>query len=259
MANIRTDHRYDVVILGSGSAAFAAAIKASELGARVAMTEQNTIGGTCVNAGCIPSKNLIQAAELYYTPVHTAYKSLRMSGGNLDFGGLIRQKDRLVQKLRRKKYIEIADGDDKITLLKGHAGFVSKNQVQVGDQVVEASKFLVATGTRTCIPDFPGIEKVMVLGSAEAFELKKIPKSMVIIGGGVIALELGQMFHRFGTKVTILHRGGHVLSEFDPEVAESIQKILIEEGVDITGSIMKCNTWESGKGNAILSVYGQRI
>lgn len=233
MENIRANHRFDVVILGSGSAAFAAAIKASELGSRVAMTENGTVGGTCVNVGCIPSKNLIQAAELYYTPAHNAYEGLRLLTGELDFAALIRQKDRLVKQLRQKKYIDIAEGDEKISILKGHSRFVSKNQVQVGDQVVEAAKFLIATGSRACIPNFPGIDRVKYLTSTEAFDLKRLPKSMVIIGGGFIALELGQMFYRFGTKVTILERSGHVLSGFDEEVADSIQKILMEEGVSI--------------------------
>lgn len=225
--------RFDLVILGSGSAAFAAAIKASELGARVAMTENGTIGGTCVNVGCIPSKNLIQAAELYYTPVHTLYKGLGMQNGKLDFAALIRQKDQLVKKLRQKKYIDIADGDEKITILKGHARFISKNQVQVSDQVLKAPRLLIATGSRSCIPNTPGIDKVKHLTSTEALDFKRLPKSMVIIGGGFIALELGQMFHRFGTKVTILERGRHVLSGFDEELAEVIQKILEEEGLTI--------------------------
>lgn len=225
--------RYDLVILGSGSAAFAAAIKASELGARVAMTEHRAIGGTCVNVGCIPSKNLIQAAELYYAPAHTSYQGLGTRSGKFDFSALIRQKDRLVQTLRRKKYIDIAEADEKITILKGYARFLSKHQLQVGDRVVEALRFLIATGSRPCIPEFPGIDKVAYLTSTEAFQLKKLPKSMVIIGGGAIALELGQMFHRFGTKITILERGRRVLSGWDDEVAEAIQRILIEEGVRI--------------------------
>ncbi|MBI3606907.1 MAG: mercury(II) reductase [Nitrospirae bacterium] len=233
MPHLTGNDRYDLLILGSGSAAFAAAIKASELGARVAMTEHRVIGGTCVNVGCIPSKNLIHAAEIYYAPAHTAYQGLGRRSGKLDFAALIRQKDRLVETLRRKKYIDIAEGDENITILKGHARFISKHQLQVGDRVVEAPKFLIATGSRACIPEFPGMDQVTYLTSTEAFELKSLPKSMVIIGGGVIALELGQMFHRFGTKVTILLRGAHVLSEFDPEVAESIQKVLIEEGVGI--------------------------
>jgi len=242
-----SSNSFDIVIFGSGSAAFAAAIKASEFGARVAMTENGVIGGTCVNVGCIPSKNLIQVAELYYSPTHTAYKGFRLRNGPLDFAALIRQKDQLVKRLRQKKYIDIAEGDEKIVILKGHARFVSKNQVQVGDQMIEAPKFLIATGSRACIPNFPGIDKVRYLTSTEAFELKKLPKSMVIIGGGFIALELGQMFHRFGTKVTILERSGHVLSGFDEEVADSIQKILREEGLMIQTQVRITKVAEKGR------------
>ncbi len=138
-----------------------------------------------------------------------------------------------MKKLRQKKYIDIADGDEKITILGGQARWVSKNQVQVGDQIVEAAKFLIATGSRACIPNFPGIDQIEYLTSTEALELKKLPKSMVIIGGGFIALELGQMFHRFGTRVTILERGKHLLSGFDEEVADAMQRILSLEGVGI--------------------------
>lgn len=233
MAKSHLNESYDLVILGSGSAAFAAAIKASELGAKVAMTESGTIGGTCVNVGCIPSKNLIQAAELRYLPTHTSYKGLSIRSGKLDFAALIRKKDLLVKKLRQKKYIDIADGDNNITILKGRARFESKNRVQVDDQIVEAPKFLIATGSRACIPNFPGIDQVKYLTSTEAFGLKRLPKSMVIIGGGVIGLEMGQMFHRFGTKVTVLQRSSHVLSGFDEEVAGSLQDILIKEGLAI--------------------------
>lgn len=258
MVNIKQhSNRFDLVILGSGSAAFAAAIKASELGARVAMTENGTIGGTCVNVGCIPSKNLIHAAELYYAPTHTAYTGLRMQSGKLDFAALIRQKEQLVKKLRQKKYIDIAEGDEKITILRGPSRFVAKNQVQVGDQIVEAPRFLIATGSRACIPNFPGIDKVKYLTSTEAFELKELPKSMIIIGGGFIALELGQMFHRFGTKATILERGGHVLSGFDEEVADSIQKILIEEGVSIHTHAVAIQVVQKAKGiQVVVTVNG---
>lgn len=116
-----TDRSFDVVILGSGSAAFAAAIKATELGARVALTEAGTVGGTCVNVGCIPSKTLIRAAELSYASAHTAYRGLRVPQGRVDFAALVRQKDRLVRRLRQHKYLEVAEGNDKITLLKGRA------------------------------------------------------------------------------------------------------------------------------------------
>mgnify|MGYP001615330598 CR=1 FL=1 len=224
---------FDLVILGSGSAAFAAAIKASELGARVAMTENGTIGGTCVNVGCIPSKNLIEAAREYYSQSHISFKGIGCRNGDLDLASLIRQKDRLVSHLRNKKYIHIARNDPNISIIKGRARFLSKTEVEVGNRVIEAPKFIIATGARSCIPLFLGIDKVRYITSREAFKLKKPPRSMIIIGGGFISLELGQMFHRLGTNVTILERGPHVLRGFDEEAARSIQNILMDEGISI--------------------------
>lgn len=224
---------FDLVILGSGSAAFAAAIKASELGANVVMTESGTIGGTCVNVGCIPSKNLIQAAKEYYSQSHTSFKGIGCRNGDLDLASLIKHKDRLVRQLRNKKYIDIAKNDPKISIIKGRARFLSKTEVEVGDSIIEAPRFIIATGARACIPLFLGIDKVRYITSTEAFKLERLPRSMIIIGGGFISLELGQMFHHLGTKITILERGPHVLKGFDEEVARSIQGILVDEGISI--------------------------
>ncbi|MBI5746743.1 MAG: mercury(II) reductase [Nitrospirae bacterium] len=224
---------FDLVILGSGSAAFAAAIKASELGANVAMTESGTIGGTCVNVGCIPSKNLIQAAKEYYSQSHTTFKGIVSKNGRLDLATLIKQKDRLVNLLRNKKYIDIAKNDPNVSIIRGRARFLSKTELEVGDKIVEAPRFIIATGSRACIPLFVGIDKVRYITSTEAFKLERLPRSMIIIGGGFISLELGQMFHRLGTKITILERGPHVLKGFDEEVARSIQDILAGEKISI--------------------------
>lgn len=224
---------FDLVILGSGSAAFAAAIKASELGANVAMTESGTIGGTCVNVGCIPSKSLIHAAKGYYGQSHTSFKGIGCRNGDLDLASLIRQKDSLVSHLRNKKYIDIAKNDPNISIIKGRARFLSKTEVEVGDSIIESPRFIIATGARSCIPLFVGIDKIRYITSTEAFKLKRLPRSMIIIGGGFISLELGQMFHRLGTKVTILERGSHLLSGFDEEVARSIQDILAGEKIAI--------------------------
>ena len=225
---------FDVVIVGAGSAAFAAAIKASDLGATVAMIESGAIGGTCVNVGCIPSKNLIEAADLYHSVMGpNRYRGLSFGRAQLDFAGLIEQKDQLVTTLRQKKYLDVAQGREGISIMKGQGHFIGPQQIVVNEEVVTGRQVLIATGTRACIPPFPGLESVPYLTSTEAFMLKKLPVSMMIIGGGVIALELGQMFQRFGVRVTILERGPHVLSGFDEEVAHSIQGLLQNEGLNI--------------------------
>lgn len=234
-----TAERFDLVILGSGSAAFAAAIKAAELGARVAMTENRQIGGTCVNRGCIPSKNLIRAAEIYHSGNHQPFCGLNLAQQGLDAGELIAQKDELVERLRHKKYIDIVEENERITLFAGPARFVARDRIRVGEEILAAPKFLVATGARPRTEvGIEGLSRVDyltsdLLASGEPMELKTLPRSWVIIGGGFIACELGQMFRRLGAEVILLERGPRLLSGLDEEVADSLGKILEEEGVRI--------------------------
>ncbi|MBI1924343.1 mercury(II) reductase [Candidatus Poribacteria bacterium] len=224
--------RFDVVILGSGSAAFAAAIKASELGANVAMTEYDQIGGTCVNRGCIPSKNLIAAAELVYKSEHPPFRGLEGKRLGVDYPQLIRQKDELVEQLRAKKYIDIAAGDERIEIVSGRARFLSGTEVEVGETVLESEKFLIATGSRPSVPPITGLQNVGFLNSRQAFELKELPKSLIVIGGGYIAMEMSQMFQRLGTQVTVLARSG-ILRGFEPDVAKALKTYLEEEGIEM--------------------------
>ncbi len=230
---------FDLVILGSGSAAFAAALKASELGARVAMTENRQVGGTCVNRGCIPSKNLIRAAEIYHSGNHQPFPGLALTQQGVKAEELIAQKDELVEHLRYQKYLNVVKENARLRIFSGQARFVARDKVQVGDTVLLAPKFLVATGARARTEvGIEGLSQVDyltsdLLTSGEPMELKTLPKSWVIIGGGFIACELGQMFRRLGAKVTLLVRGNRLISGFDGEVAAVLRKVLEEEGVQV--------------------------
>ncbi|MFQ6043882.1 MAG: FAD-dependent oxidoreductase, partial [Candidatus Poribacteria bacterium] len=232
MASTNT-RRLDLVILGSGSAAFAAAIKAADLGAKVAMTEYDQIGGTCVNRGCIPSKNLIAAAELVYKSEHPPFEGLEGKRLGVDFAKLMRQKDELVEQLRAKKYIDIVNSDENIELVvSGKARFLSNKAVRAGDTVLEAEKFLIATGSRPSVPPIQGLRETGFLNSRQAFELTELPKSLLVIGGGYVALEMSQMFQRLGTQVTMLVRS-QILRGFEPDVVHALQSYLEEEGIQI--------------------------
>lgn len=195
------------MILGSGSTAFAAALAAQELGKTAVMTEERPIGGTCVNRGCLPSKNLIEAAKLIYDAAHPRYPGLQPCRIALDFAALVAQKDDVVHEYRKKKYESLVDG--RITIEKGHVRFVDPHTVEVGGKQIRGDKVLIATGSRPVPPDIDGLDRVPYLTSDlltvdEPMELRELPKSLLIVGGGYIALELGQMFSRFGTEVTIL-------------------------------------------------------
>jgi len=230
---------YDLVILGSGSTAFAAAIRAAELGKTAVMTENRTLGGTCVNRGCLPSKNLIEAARIYWEGTQPRYPGLRSKGMEIDFRELIRQKDEVIHDYRDKKYQSIITDADRIKVYTGHAAFIAPDAVEVDGRRLTGKHFLIATGSRPVVPSIEGLGEVPyltsdLLTSDEPMELWDLPGSLVIAGGGYIALELGQMFQRFGTAVTILEQSERILPRYEPEVSAALTEILQEEGVSIT-------------------------
>jgi len=209
--NAMNNDIYDLVILGSGSTAFAAATRAKELGKTAVMTEVRTLVGTCVNRGCLPSKNLIEAARLVFDAAHPRYAGLTAASLRLDFPALIAQKDELISEYRDQHYASLVDEPDQrlIEVVPGHVALFDPHTIAVtasdgtvrhlsGDQV------LIATGSSPVIPEVPGLSRTPyltsdLLTSREELELKALPGSLLILGGGYIALELGQMFARFGT------------------------------------------------------------
>lgn len=230
--------RFDLVILGSGSTAFAAALRAAELGKTAAMAESRTLGGTCVNRGCLPSKNLIEAARIIWEAQHPRYPGLRPARIEVDFQELVRQKDEIVHYYRDRKYNSIVAGTDRIRVYNGQAAFVSDHAVSVDGQVLQGERFLIATGARPKLPPIQGLDEVPfltsdLLAADESQELSHLPKSLIIIGGGYVALELGQMFHRFGCEVTILERSRAILKDYEPEVSLAVTEILRNEGVGL--------------------------
>ena len=203
--------RYDLVILGSGSTAFAAALKAAELGKTAVMTESRTVGGTCVNRGCLPSKNLIEAARIYWEAQHPRFPGLGGKKLELDFRALIAGKDEVIASYRGRKYEAILGESDKISIVEGRAALLDPHTVQVSGRSLVGDQILVATGSRPAAPSIAGLDRVPyltsdLLTSEEDLELTLQPRSLVVIGGGYIALELAQMFGRFGTAVTLIQR-----------------------------------------------------
>ena len=231
------NNHYDLVILGSGSTAFAAALRAQELGKTSVMTEERTIGGTCVNRGCLPSKNLIEAARIVFDAAHPRYPGLAPAEIKIDFRELIRQKDDVIHGYRKKKYESLVGGQ--FSIEQGHVEFVDAHTVEVSGKRLTAERILIATGSRLVVPPIEGLESVPYLTSDlltndEPMELTECPKSLLIVGGGYIALELGQMFSRFGTKVTILERNPQLLTHgYEPETGQTIGAIFAEEGIRV--------------------------
>jgi mercuric reductase len=230
--NEKTKYDYDLAIIGSGSASFAAAIKATELGKKVVIIEKGTLGGTCVNVGCVPSKNLIRAAETKHRAEHSNFNSVTTSGASVDFSQLIQDKDKLVESLREAKYQSVLDQNDNVIRMEGFGSFIDNHTIDVSGNKISAEKILIATGSKPFIPPIDGLAEAGYLTSTTAFELTELPKEIAVLGGGYIALEIAQMFHRLGTKVTIIQRSRILFSE-DDDVSLVVSKHFEDEGITI--------------------------
>ncbi len=238
-----------LIILGGGSAAFAAAIRARENGARVTIINDGLpIGGTCVNVGCVPSKTLIWAAETLYRARHSPFDGIESAGDLKDFAALIGQKDLLVDQLRQEKYLDILKKLEGVELIEGRGRLESAVSVRVGERLVEGSHVLIATGARPMIPPIAGLSEVGYLTSKEAFELETLPESLLVIGGSYIALEIAQLFTRLGSRVTLLQRSERILSAHPPEIGNGLAGYLAEEGMEIvTGNMIQSVSEEKGR------------
>ncbi len=222
----------DVAIIGAGSAGFAAAIRAAELGARALLVGHGTIGGTCVNVGCVPSKALIRAVE----PLHQAHSAARFAGirvrGELhDWRAMRAQKDALVDEMRRTKYVDLLPEYPNVTYRAGRARLLPEG-VAIDDAPMHAGATILATGAAPAVPAIPGLERTPWLTSTTALELDALPASLLVIGGGVIACELGQMFARAGTHVTIVCRS-RLLPHAEPEIGAALEDYLGGEGIAV--------------------------
>jgi mercuric reductase len=224
---------HDIAILGSGSTAFAAALRAQASGAKVVMIEKSVLGGTCINWGCIPSKTLIHTALFYQEARLGARIGLGLSTNDIDQDLLMAHKENVVKYLRTSKYLDVLHNVPGLRLVKGTGRFVGPERLETEDEIIECGKILVATGGFPRIPDLPGLHEVGYLTSRQALLMKEFPKSLVIVGGGVIALELGQMYNRFGTRVTVLEHGPRLLHNVEIEPVLALQRALTDEGMDI--------------------------
>lgn len=225
--------RYDFVILGSGTTAFAGALKGAEMGARVLMVEQAQLGGTCVNWGCVPSKTLIAKAEAHFEARRSAPYGVNLTAALPDCGRLMAAKQAAVETVRSASYQKVLEGNPRIDVLRGHGRFLSPRELQVGADILVFDRFLIACGGVPRTLRIPGLADVDYLTSYSALHLPCFPKSLIIIGGGVIALEMGQMFCRFGVDVTIVERGERLLKDFDPRLTALYQHIVESEGMSL--------------------------
>ncbi len=233
-------HDLDLMVIGGGSAAFAAAIRAAELGAKVGVAEAGVIGGTCLNRGCLPTKNLLYAAGRYHLYGRNFFPGLPHGSDAINFQEIIGQKNALVTEMRKQKYLDVLEAFPAIQYFSDRAQFVDDHCVQVDGKQVSAEYFLIATGASPVAPPIPGLKESGYITYKESLDLDKLPARMVVIGGGAIGLEIGQMYARFGTKVTILEALPRIAPMEEPEISEALKKYLSEESIEIhTGASVR--------------------
>ena len=228
---------YDLAVVGAGSAGFSAAITAADEGAKVALIGYGTIGGTCVNVGCVPSKALIRAAETLHIGQNAKrFDGIEASSQVVDWKAAVRQKQTLVDDLRKAKYSDLLPAYDSVSYLEGEAAFLENGSLSVGDTIIDAKKVIIATGTRPALPSIQGIENVPYLTSTTALELEALPESLLVIGAGYIGAEIAQIFARAGVKVTIISRRG-MLPEAEPEIGQALTEYFQDEGITVISDI----------------------
>jgi mercuric reductase len=226
----KTNGSYDIAVIGAGSAGFSAAITAAEQGAHVALIGHGTIGGTCVNTGCVPSKTLIRATEsLHQVRAAARFAGIRGDGQIEDWRAVIQQKDELVLSLRQAKYLDLLSGYNTVAYLEGRAR-LADGGVSLNGGAVKTGKIIIATGASPSLPPIPGIDSVPYLTSTAALELERLPKSLLVLGGGYVGCELGQMFARAGVKITIVDIVP-ILSAGEPEISKALAQYFREEGI----------------------------
>jgi dihydrolipoamide dehydrogenase len=224
---------YDVLVIGSGPGGYVAAIRAAQLGLKTACAEsRDTLGGTCLNVGCIPSKALLHASELFEeAALGTLAKwGIKTTGVEVDLDAMHASRKEAVKGLTQG--VEFLFKKNKVEWLKGHASFESADTVKVGDRIVRAKNIVIATGSS--VTPLPGIEvdQQRIVDSTGALELGQVPKRLAVIGGGVIGLELGSVWRRLGSQVTVVEFLDQILPGFDGDVRKEANKVFKKQGVE---------------------------
>lgn len=245
-----SDRNFDLAVIGAGSAGFSAAITAAGEGKQVALIGFGTIGGTCVNVGCVPSKTMIRAAEtLHHSAASSRFSGIESQARVTDWTALITQKEKLVSDLRQAKYMDLLPAYNNVSYIEGQAA-LADGGVSVNGNLIKADNVVIATGSSVSVPPIPGIDKVSYLTSTTALKLQEQPKSLIVMGGGYIGCELAQMFARMGTEVTVVFRS-RLLPEAEPEISDALTEYFEIEGISTIGELAYTSVNQTDNGIAL--------
>lgn len=237
---------FDLMVIGAGSGGFAAAIKGAELGQNVALVEDGTIGGTCVNVGCVPSKTLIRAMETYHLAGEGRFRGVDTRKEGLNWPEVKAHKDELVAELRQAKYLDVLEAYPQITYIQGRANFASETTIEINGRAYSPGKVVLATGAHPWVPPIPGLEGTNYLTSTTAMDLEELPESMIVLGANAVGLELAQVFSRARVKVSVVELMDRIAPFEDQDMSEALAVYLEEEGLQIITGYRTQNVKEKG-------------
>ncbi len=229
--------KYDAIVIGAGQAGTPLSKKLAQSGLKTALIEYRWVGGTCVNDGCSPTKAMISSARTAYLAANGAELGVSVGKIKIDIETIIKRKNKIVLNMRKNSETGVLETKN-LDLIYGTASFSGDKQITVllndgGKQILQADQIYINTGAKPEIPKINGIENIGYLTSTTILDLKEIPKHLVIVGTGYVGMEFGQMYSRFGSKVTMLEKSARIMPKEDEDIAQEIDKILTDEGIDI--------------------------
>jgi len=246
---------YDAIVIGSGQGGTPLAKKLANKGLNTAIVERRYIGGTCINDGCTPTKTMVTSARMMHIAKHSNEVGINIKDVTLDFTAVINRKNKIVEEFRNSGLNGLLKTDN-VDVIFGEASFISNKELKIkthdgNEQQLSADKIFINAGARPLVPNIEGLNKVNYLNSTTIMELKELPEHLIIIGAGYISLEFGQMFRRFGSKITVLEHSPRFLSREDEDIADVIKKFLENEGIEI---YTNCNTKKVSANNDKITI-----
>ena len=222
--------KFDAIVIGSGQGGNPLTYKMADAGLHVALIEEKYLGGTCINTGCTPTKTMVASAQVAHYVKNAKRWGIHASDFTADLPAIVKRKNDVVHSFRSGQEKQAAKRDN-VTVYRGHARFTGSRTIDVNGEALESDRIFIDTGSRPLIPRIDGIASVPYLTNESILDLEQLPEHLIILGGGYIGLEFGQMFRRFGSRVTIVHQGSEILPREDDDVSSELRKALESEGV----------------------------
>ncbi len=260
----------DYIVIGSGQAGVPLAARLAEAGEKVIIVEAGHLGGTCVNVGCTPTKTMVASARAAHVARGAARLGVHVGDLKIDLAAIVDRKDAIVLQWREGVARRLERAGANLTMIQGRARFVGEREIEANGERYRAEKVIVNVGARPRVPPVAGLDELDWLDSSSVMDVREPPDHLVVMGGGYVACEFSQMFRRFGSQVTIMQRGAHLLAREDEDISEAIEEVFRSEGIEVVlnaevveversgrESIVRCGGGQQTRGSHVLVAVGR--